>query len=209
MRNLPVSLFIRDEVLSGLYRFSAGVVGWVQLLESLSRTIRYTQATRPDWLKFKLFTNCESHNFSLHLGFADLAPSNPKVTSKIIFDREYIITETKDPRWLYYDTAYYGRGWFRQKTLNPKNEVDDMKIKADFDTGYQLSDVSVVIEAFDYKRGNKMDCFRDSSPDLTYLIDSCSGNVRIRNLTSEEKEQIQQFKNEFEGTIWIISLNDN
>ena len=74
-----------------------------------------------------------------------------------------------------------------------------MKIRTDFNTGYKMSDVSVVIEAFDYKRGNKMNCLRETSVELVHLIERCNGNVILRNLTSEEKEQMRKFKEEQKG----------
>ena len=131
-----------------------------------------------------------------------MAPAAPEVTTKVLYDREYIITESKEPRWVHYDFHSAGVR-FRINNEDPEKRVQNMYIKEDFRWFNRTPDLAFAIETFSYKRGYKIDCL---SSQLGKLIENCEGNVIVRNLTSSEKKQLQAFKDEQKGRIIFLNL---
>ena len=61
---------------------------------------------------------------------------------------------------------------------------------------------SLAVESFDYAPDDKPDevfCVNNSDELFRSFIYICKGHIRVRNLTEEEQNQMQQFKDEQGG----------
>lgn len=129
-------------------------------------------------------------------------PPGVKVKSKILYDGNYVITEMHGPRRLSYDPK---KNWLELelKTDNPQVWVEKMSI-SNRDKPWLAPGQTVAIETFSYYRDFKFYCWDKSIP-IGHM--GCEGNIRVRNATSEEKEQLQKFRNEYKGTTQFQKLS--
>ena len=125
-----------------------------------------------------------------------MVPTSPEVTTKILYDQDYVIADSKHPRWINWE--------FHLKRLRFRMKSNDMHFEADFSSAAPPSNLSFAIETFSYTRGHEVDC---RTSQLSKLIDSCSGNVIVRNLTVIEKKQLQDLKDEQKSKFTFLNLN--
>lgn len=75
----------------------------------------------------------------------------------------------------------------RLQTYNPDGREESM----DIPDAWRKAGRAFAIETFSYYRGFWFDCKKHVEKGV-----DCKGNVIVRNLTSEEKEQLRQLKDE-------------
>lgn len=116
-------------------------------------------------------------------------------TAKILLDGDFVLTESYDARDLQYE--YEGNLFIVQmKSNDSKGTREFMHLKKE-----HLKENSFAIETFEEasEEPNQYWCLQKSSEKLRSLIDKCYAKIVLRELTDEERKQIQEFKDKQEG----------
>lgn len=160
-------------------------------------------------------TNCLFRISSLV--FADL----PAPAVKILFDGEgdYVIGEGFDANGIFHYRSPEGILIFETRNNNTRSIIEFMVLKK------KARRQSFAVESFLYapdynsKKPNEEFCHEQSSENLRDLIDVCRHQIRLRNLTKEEKKQLRNLKSTSppgtpfkmvydRGTVRTQSVND-
>ena len=142
------------------------------------------------------------------------ADERPPISAKFLFDSAdlgfgpflYVISETFHPG--HYDPSViqfeYNDGFHEDHESvlfvtgahywgDPTESILVRKEKTD-------QDLSFAVESYGSKETSIKDfCHEKTSLELKPLISACRGNIVLRNLTGEEREQLAQFKEEYES----------
>lgn len=142
-----------------------------------------------------------NHFLFLHQALAIQRPA-----IKVLYDSDYAISEGFDL--LDFEYGYYD-DFAMFETRNNKSDVfaDEMRIKGDL----RKQNLSFALEAYPYIKetdlsDSKIFCRKNTSESMRHLILHCANTIRMRNLTNEEKEQLQQFKNERKGKLHKLRI---
>ena len=111
--------------------------------------------------------------------------------NKLLFDDEYIFSESFDVSSVTY--SYPTNGAPFQFSFSAQPNSQDPSGGVTFkDKAFEESDLSFAMES---AWVNEETCKQNASEKLQELIDSCE-NVILRELTKEEKKQMEEFKQE-------------
>lgn len=125
--------------------------------------------------------------------FADL----PAPTLKMLYDNDHVISESFDARILRYNYYTQKMTFFTQNN-NSMGLTDLLMLNGSF----KNESWSFAVENFNYTQDEKPSkdfCVNNSDETFRSIIYICFGNIRIRNLTEGERNQMQKFKDEQEG----------
>lgn len=126
--------------------------------------------------------------------FAVLSDLSAPVVIKIIFSKDTVITESFDFRGIAYEYID-GTLSFKVKHNSTGHYGKKLVIKGDF------QNLEFVVENLFANKsdGKGVFCYHDSSEELLKLIDSCSGDTRIRTLTYGERKLLEKLQKEQKG----------
>lgn len=149
-------------------------------------------------------------SLSLH----PLASAEPTPYLKLLFLDRYHLAEGHDDSFQQISVDYYKQ----ESYYNPKDLVkitsNSKTSRGFYDTLRLKSDLverskGFAIEAYppgpEFDGGDRF-CMKNSSYELRNLIDSCNNNIKLRMLTAEERELLEQYKKEQQGKSSSIEL---
>lgn len=135
-------------------------------------------------------------------------------TTKILYDSDFVIAETTDfPEMTFYyahDVLYNGGGLnFTTTSNNTRHFYETMQIK----NGFEEQTSEFAIEVYSkYEAGYNPDldrfCIDRSSEALRGLIKKCYARTLLREMSSDEKKQMKEYKEEHRRKS-LMNLNDS
>ena len=119
-----------------------------------------------------------------------------------MFDQNYVITESFDAREIYH---FYSKDKFLFIANHNQSRYScSMLLKGDMKASPGFA-IDVHFPGPNFKSEDEI-CREKSSEHLKHLIDGCSGNMTLRMLTAEERNQISAYKKEENGKLNLLSL---
>lgn len=131
-----------------------------------------------------------------------LVLTDQRPTNKVLYDNDHVIAEGFDLKDFIYNYFSDPQGFLRFQIRNNKSGAFDETLQIRGDPRNQ--NLSFALESFAHVKEpdtteDKFFCRQNTSENLRHLIALCHNTIRMRNLTEEEREQLQQFKNERRG----------
>ena len=124
-------------------------------------------------------------------------PSLDLPTSRTLYDEDHLISEAFDARILRYNYNSQQLIFFTQNN-NTKQLTEFLILKGNF----KNESHSFAVENFDYAPNEESDeefCVNSSAEQFRGMIYLCRGKILIRDLTEEERNRTEEFKNEQQG----------
>lgn len=132
----------------------------------------------------------------------------------MLYQDGYVLTESSDTNKINY--RYSESGWdkniFLLETIHDPYDdypmfTESMELKHDLakrSPGFAIESYPTTVKFF-LKNGHF--CKKNSSVELEYLIHRCSNRILLRQLTDEEKAQIEQYKKEQQGMFLSMEVS--
>ena len=114
----------------------------------------------------------------------------------MLFHDGFVLTESFDAREISH--FYYKDKFYFIVHTNGSKYGESMDLKRDLIKKSEGFAIEIYLRGPGFKLSEKI-CMKNSSVQLKPLIDDCSGNLLMRMLTKEERNQLEEYKNSQKG----------